>query len=79
MNDILSIAAQNTIVAGVLDVVVYALTRVRRRPPVAHVLWSLVLAKLGRTRKNDVARRSRARRPVQVSEHDLCGQASPPA
>src|SRR5579863_5541244 len=46
MNDLLAIAAQNTIVAGILAVLVYGVTRVWRRPPVAHLLWLLVLAKL---------------------------------
>ncbi len=46
MNDLLAIALQNTIGAGVLAVLVYGLTRIVRRPPVAHVLWLLVLVKL---------------------------------
>ncbi len=46
MNHLLAIAVQNTIVAGLLAVLVYGLTRVWCRPPVAHILWLLVLAKL---------------------------------
>ncbi len=46
MQDLLAIVAQNTIVAGVLAILVYGLTRVWRRPPVAHLLWLIVLAKL---------------------------------
>ena len=46
MKDLLAIAAQNTIVAGILAILVYGLTRVSRRPPVAHLLWLVVLAKL---------------------------------
>ena len=46
MKDLLAIAAQNTIVAGILAILVYGLTRVWRRPPVAHLLWLIVLAKL---------------------------------
>ncbi len=46
MNDLLAIAAQNTIVAGILGILVFGLTRLWRRPPVAHILWLLVLAKL---------------------------------
>ena len=46
MKDLLAIAAQNTIVAGILAILVYGLTRVWRRPPVAHLLWLVVLAKL---------------------------------
>lgn len=46
MNHLVAIAAQNTLLAGVLAVLVYGVTRVWRRPPVAHVLWLLVLAKL---------------------------------
>ncbi len=39
-------AAHNTIVALVLALFVYGLTRLWRNPPVAHVLWLLVLLKL---------------------------------
>ena len=46
MKDLLAIVAQNTIVAGILAILVYGLTRVGRRPPVAHLLWLIVLAKL---------------------------------
>ena len=46
MNDLLAIAAQNTIVAAFLAILVYGLTRLWQRPPVAHILWLLVLAKL---------------------------------
>ena len=46
MNDFLAIAVQNTIAAGGLAVVVYGVTRVCRRPPIAHVLWLVVLVKL---------------------------------
>ncbi len=46
MNDLLAIAAQNTIVAGILGILVFGLTRLWRRPPIAHILWLLVLAKL---------------------------------
>jgi bla regulator protein blaR1 len=46
MNDLFLLAAQNTIVVLVLTVLVYALTRVWRHPPVAHVLWLVVLLKL---------------------------------
>jgi beta-lactamase regulating signal transducer with metallopeptidase domain/peroxiredoxin len=46
MKDLLAIVAQNTIMAGILAILVYGLTRVWRRPPVAHLLWLIVLAKL---------------------------------
>lgn len=46
MKDLLAIAAQNTIAAGILAILVYGLTRVWRRPAVAHLLWLVVLAKL---------------------------------
>jgi beta-lactamase regulating signal transducer with metallopeptidase domain len=46
MNDLLAIAGHNTIVVLVLSVFVYGLTRVWRNPPVAHVLWLVVLLKL---------------------------------
>jgi beta-lactamase regulating signal transducer with metallopeptidase domain/thiol-disulfide isomerase/thioredoxin len=46
MHDLVAIAAQNTLLAGVLAILVYGLTRIWRRPPVAHILWLLVLAKL---------------------------------
>ena len=46
MNDIFVFAAQNTVIALVFAFFVYGLTRVWRNPPVAHVLWLLVLLKL---------------------------------
>lgn len=46
MNDPLVFAAHNTVVALVFGLFVYGLTRVWRSPPVAHVLWLLVLLKL---------------------------------
>ena len=39
-------AAHNTIVAVILSLFVYGLTRVWRNPPIAHLLWLLVLLKL---------------------------------
>ena len=46
MNNLFVFAAHNTVVALVLALFVYGLTRVWRNPPVAHVLWLLVLLKL---------------------------------
>jgi beta-lactamase regulating signal transducer with metallopeptidase domain/thiol-disulfide isomerase/thioredoxin len=46
VQNLLAIAAQNTIAAGILAVVVYVLARAWRRPPIAHILWLVVLAKL---------------------------------
>ncbi len=46
MNDLLVLAAHNTVVALVLALFVFGLTRVWRNPPVVHVLWLLVLLKL---------------------------------
>jgi beta-lactamase regulating signal transducer with metallopeptidase domain len=46
MNDLLVIAAHNSVAALVLSVLVYGLTRLWRNPPVAHVLWLVVLLKL---------------------------------
>ncbi len=46
MNDFFVFALHNTAVALVLAFFVYGLTRVWHRPPVAHVLWLLVLLKL---------------------------------
>jgi beta-lactamase regulating signal transducer with metallopeptidase domain len=46
MNNLLALAAHNTVVALVLFLLVYGLTRIWRNPPVAHVLWLLVLLKL---------------------------------
>jgi beta-lactamase regulating signal transducer with metallopeptidase domain len=46
MSDLFAFAAHNTIAAFVLAIIVYVLTRVWRNPPVAHVLWLLVLLKL---------------------------------
>jgi beta-lactamase regulating signal transducer with metallopeptidase domain len=45
-NDLYVLAAQNTVVAFVLALCVYGVTRVWRNPPIAHVLWLLVLIKL---------------------------------
>ena len=72
MNDLFVFAAHNTVVALVLALFVYGLTRVWRNPPVAHVLWLLVLLKLVappvmrvdwsalRLRRIDVARAARS-------------------
>jgi beta-lactamase regulating signal transducer with metallopeptidase domain len=46
MNDLFLLAVHNTIVVLVLALFVHALTRVWRSPPVAHVLWLLLLLKL---------------------------------
>ncbi|HVX14989.1 MAG TPA: M56 family metallopeptidase [Pirellulales bacterium] len=46
MNDLPLIAAQNTVVAFALAILVYGLTRKLRNPPLAHALWLLVLLKL---------------------------------
>ena len=46
MNDLFLFAAHNTVVALVFALFVSGLTRVWRNPPVAHVLWLLVLLKL---------------------------------
>ncbi|HEY2251866.1 MAG TPA: M56 family metallopeptidase [Planctomycetaceae bacterium] len=46
MQNLLSLAMHNTVVALVFALCVYGLTRVWRNPPVAHVLWLLVLLKL---------------------------------
>lgn len=46
MNALLLLAVQNTLLALVLAFVVYGVTRVRRIPPLAHLLWLLVLLKL---------------------------------
>lgn len=46
MNDLFDFAAQNTVAAVVLAILVYIVTRVWRSPPVAHLLWLLVLVKL---------------------------------
>jgi len=46
MNDLLAWAAQNTLAALVFAVFVGGLMRVWRNPPVAHILWLLVLLKL---------------------------------
>ncbi len=46
MNDVFLFAAHNTAVAFLFALFVYGLTRVWRNPPVAHVLWLLVLLKL---------------------------------
>ena len=46
MNDLFLLAAHNTVVVLVLALFVHGLTRLWRHPPVAHVLWVLVLLKL---------------------------------
>lgn len=46
MNDIFEFVAYNTIAAVVLALFVYGVTRVWRHPPLAHLLWLLVLVKL---------------------------------
>ena len=46
MDDLFVFAAHNTAVALVFVLFVYGLTRVWRNPPVAHLLWLLVLLKL---------------------------------
>jgi len=46
VNALLLLAAQNTLVALLLAFLVYGLTRVWRIPPLAHLLWLLVLLKL---------------------------------
>jgi beta-lactamase regulating signal transducer with metallopeptidase domain len=46
VNALLLLAVQNTLLALVLAFVVYGVTRVRRIPPLAHLLWLLVLLKL---------------------------------
>jgi len=46
MNSLFVFAAHNTIVALVLALFVYGFTRVWRNPPLAHLLWLLVLLKL---------------------------------
>ncbi|HVU89757.1 MAG TPA: efflux RND transporter periplasmic adaptor subunit [Pirellulales bacterium] len=46
MNDLLLWAVQNTIVALLLAILVFGITRVWHHPPTAHLLWLLVLIKL---------------------------------
>ena len=46
MNDLFVFAGHNTLVAVVLALFVYGLTRRQRNPPLSHVLWILVLLKL---------------------------------
>jgi beta-lactamase regulating signal transducer with metallopeptidase domain len=46
MNDLFVFAGHNTLVALVLALFVYGLTRDRRNPPLSHVLWLLVHLKL---------------------------------
>src|SRR5271166_5258824 len=46
MNYLFAFAAQNTVVAVIMALFVSGLTRIWRNPPVAHVLWLLVLLKL---------------------------------
>ena len=43
---LLSWAAWNALIAGVLAVLAYGLTRVYRNPHVAHAMWVIVLIKL---------------------------------
>ncbi len=46
MNELLAFAAHNTVAAAVLALFVFVLTRSRRNPPLAHILWILVLIRL---------------------------------
>lgn len=46
MNDLFVFAAHNTVVAFVVAFFVYGLARMWRNPPVAHLLWLVVLLKL---------------------------------
>ncbi len=46
MNDPFVLAAHNTVFAVVLALCVYGVTRLWRNPPIAHLLWLLVLLKL---------------------------------
>ncbi|MGH7135748.1 MAG: hypothetical protein ACREHD_08415, partial [Pirellulales bacterium] len=46
MNGFLLAIAQNSVVAVIFALFVYALTRLVRNPPLAHALWLLVLLKL---------------------------------
>ncbi len=46
MNELLAFAAHNTVAAAVLALFVFVLTRSRRNPPLAHMLWILVLIRL---------------------------------
>ncbi|MBI3865473.1 MAG: M56 family metallopeptidase [Planctomycetia bacterium] len=46
MNDVLILAAHNALVALILALFVLGITSIRRNPPLAHVLWVLVLIKL---------------------------------
>lgn len=46
MNVLLALGIHNTVVSLLLGLCVYGLTRVWRHPPVAHILWLLVLLKL---------------------------------
>lgn len=46
MNDLLTIAVHNSLVVLVLSLGVYGLTRIWKNPPLAHLLWLLVLLKL---------------------------------
>jgi len=46
MNPLFVLAAQNTVVAILLALLVFGLTRLWRNPPAAHLLWLLVLLKL---------------------------------
>lgn len=46
MHFIIEYAIQNTLIAALFAVIVYFVTRVWRNPPIAHLLWLLVLLKL---------------------------------
>ena len=46
MNSLLLFAAHNSAIALVLAVPAYAVTRAWRNPPVAHLLWVLILLRL---------------------------------
>jgi beta-lactamase regulating signal transducer with metallopeptidase domain len=46
MNNLFVFAAHNTVVTLIFAFFVYGLTRVWRNPPVAHLLWLLILLKL---------------------------------
>ena len=46
MSNPLELAAHNTVVAIIIAIFVYGLTRIWRSPQFAHVLWLLVLLKL---------------------------------
>ena len=46
MNAILEMALSNALVAGLMAVVVFGISRIFRRPALIHSLWLLVLIKL---------------------------------